>query len=49
MMRLLENLRRQWTLALLVVVALLLAWMTWSQGGVDRVPHGRVDAGSCFS
>jgi len=39
-MRLLENLRRQWTLALLVVVALLLAWMTWSQGGVDAVVSG---------
>ena len=40
MMRLLEYLKRQWTLALLVVVALLLAWMTWSQGGLDAVLNG---------
>ncbi len=39
-MRLLEYLRRQWTLALLIVVALLLAWATWSQGGLDAVVSG---------
>ena len=40
MIRLLEYLRRQWTLALLIVVALLLAWATWSQGGLDAVVSG---------
>lgn len=40
MKRMLEYLRRQWTLALLVVVALLLAWMTWGQGGLDAVVSG---------
>lgn len=40
MKRMLGYLRRQWTLALLVVVALLLAWMTWRQGGLDAVVSG---------
>ena len=40
MKRVLDYLRRQWTLTLLVVVALLLAWMTWRQGEFDAVLSG---------
>ena len=40
MKRAIDFLKSQWTLALLVVVALLLAWATWSQGGLDAVVSG---------
>ncbi len=40
MKRVLDYLKRQWTLAILVVVALLLAWMTWRQGELDAVLSG---------
>jgi uncharacterized membrane protein YraQ (UPF0718 family) len=36
----LEYLKRQWTLALLILVALLLAWATWKQGGSKAVLSG---------
>lgn len=40
MKRTLEYLRSQWTMVLLVLVAFLLAWATWRQGGVDAVLSG---------
>lgn len=40
MKRAVDILKRHWTMALLVLVALLLAWMTWSQGGLDAVVSG---------
>ena len=40
MMRVASFVRRQWTLILLILVALLLAWATWRQGGLEAVLRG---------
>jgi uncharacterized membrane protein YraQ (UPF0718 family) len=38
--RILSFLKRQWTMVLLVLVAFLLAWAVWKQGGLDAVVSG---------